>query len=125
MNSDEPPTPAPYSGMPSDPGGGASPETEGATADCERVVGALGFYLTHELTIQERMSLDSHFSDCPACRRAAEEYAEVIRLARSLPPPALPPGVEQRLREMITHATRTPDREPDCSLDETVVGPLW
>lgn len=124
MNSDEPPTQPPSAGVPAGPAGGAGAEPGGGAAECERAVGALGLYFDRTLSPQERRNLDAHFSGCPTCRRTAEEYAEVIRLAGSLPPPPLPRGVEQRLRELISNATRVLHQELDCSLDETVVGPI-
>jgi predicted anti-sigma-YlaC factor YlaD len=87
---------------------------------CALVVAALRRYFARELTPQECRTVDSHLAGCPSCRSAAEGYGEVIRLARSLPLPVPPPGVERRLRELIASVIRTPSRVRDIASDDTL-----
>jgi hypothetical protein len=62
--------------------------------------------------------MDSHLANCPNCRATACDYNEVIRLARSLPPPAPSSGVERRLRDLIARVL-APRRLLTTSPDDT------
>jgi anti-sigma factor RsiW len=74
----------------------AAPLLRGAWT-CDRVADRLGDHADGSLPQLERVGLVHHLSDCPACRDAADEYHEVIRLAAALPPIAPPTAARARI----------------------------
>jgi anti-sigma factor RsiW len=86
---------------------------------CEAVTDLLGEYAAGGLTEPERKHVAWHLSRCPSCAQDAAAYGEVIRLAHTLPPPAVPPATEERLRCALAAALESRTSAPGGALDET------
>lgn len=76
---------------------------------CERVQRSLEDYVDGVLSELDRAGVEFHLSLCPTCKAVADDYLEVVRLARALPPAAPPPKVAARLRRFIGRAIGQPD----------------
>lgn len=76
---------------------------------CDRVQGLLDEYLGGSLAELDRAGVEHHLALCATCRTAADQYFEVVRLARSLPPVDPPPEAEARLRALIGRALGRPE----------------
>ena len=68
---------------------------------CRELADALGDYVADELPPERRAALERHLGACPPCVILLESYRITIRLARRLPPPPLPAGLVDRLRDAI------------------------
>jgi hypothetical protein len=71
---------------------------EKATITCRDFEALLLDFTDKELPtlLDERLTV--HFMQCPACRASANEYQQVITIAKELRPKKLPNGVRERLR---------------------------
>jgi anti-sigma factor RsiW len=86
---------------------------------CESVNDLLGDYVAGGLAEPERTRVGWHLAYCPSCSQDAEAYGEVIRLAHTLTPPAVPPATEERLRRALAAALTSRASAPSGALDET------
>lgn len=71
---------------------------------CERVIELLGGYVAGSLPDPTRVGVSKHLADCFGCAALTAEYREVIRLAGSLPLPALSVTAASRLLQGVRSA---------------------
>ena len=58
-----------------------------------------------ELDLSRRREVEAHVHDCLECQTVVAQYAELARLARSLPAPAAPPEFEQAFERAVMQQT--------------------
>lgn len=68
---------------------------------CEELMAALVDYLSEELVIEVRETLEVHIAGCPKCGAYVATYRHTIRVSRALPKCALPSAFEARLRKLL------------------------
>lgn len=83
-----------------------TPPASAVRAACEQVIGLITDYLNGELDADLHTRFERHLSQCAECLAYVNTCRETLHLARSLPPADVPPGVKQRLLELI--APRVP-----------------
>jgi anti-sigma factor RsiW len=59
-----------------------------------------------DLPAEQRQRARAHLGQCPSCAREWEAYQKVIALAHQLTPAPVPPGVSQRVRDVLTRRDR-------------------
>jgi hypothetical protein len=59
---------------------------------CSRAQKLIPFFINGELQEQQRRNVDEHLRRCDACKKMADEYAALSRLAQSAPTPVEPEG---------------------------------
>ncbi len=72
--------------------------------DCRRLAELLFDFVSGELDDAGRAWLEEHMRECPPCVVHVETYRVTVRLTRALPPAALPPETERRLRRVWEQA---------------------
>ncbi len=72
---------------------------------CRRAVELLIDYVSDELSVEERLLLESHFQKCPPCLIYLQSYQVTIKLTRQLPREApIPAEMECRLLDVLKAA---------------------
>jgi|694.fasta_scaffold19232_5 anti-sigma factor RsiW len=71
--------------------------------DCEDVVARFGDYVDNDLLRPERLAVEAHINDCPACAAFLASYNHVIDSAAELREPEQPiqVDVQNRLRKAL------------------------
>jgi anti-sigma factor RsiW len=71
---------------------------------CRRMLSQLSDYADDALAAELCAELESHLADCEHCRIVLDTLRKTLSLVRCLPdeePAPLPPGVEQRLFDVL------------------------
>ena len=80
---------------------------------CQDAQGLLGAYVDGEFDPVERREFDAHMSSCEACRGRVQ-FESWFRdgLRKSLPAPAAPPALRERIRHQVRHTATPASRQP-------------
>jgi anti-sigma factor RsiW len=84
---------------------------------CADVAKNLQDFASGDLPAAQSGELDSHLALCPSCATDVKGYVRIIRLARQLSPPALPPALLRRL--LRTARGRAPRAGPPAEHRDT------
>jgi hypothetical protein len=69
---------------------------------CNDLMAALVDFLSGELVVEHRQTVQLHIDGCPKCGPYVATYSHVIRVSRALPKcSALPAAFEARLRKLL------------------------
>lgn len=68
---------------------------------CRDVGQLLYDYVEGRLEPPIRQQLEQHLADCPGCLAFIKTYQQTIQLSKTLPPEAMPPELQQKLRSFI------------------------
>lgn len=91
--------------------------------NCQRATELLGDYADGTLGDAAVAGLELHLTLCPACETKADEYLEVIRLARSLKPPVPSPRTAGRILDRL-RKNAVPPAPPQTDDTQTNIPPL-
>jgi anti-sigma factor RsiW len=69
--------------------------------DCSQLADLVFDFVAGDLPDDRRELLEAHLEACPPCTVHVQTYRVTITLSRKLPCRALPPEVEQRLRDVL------------------------
>jgi RNA polymerase sigma-70 factor (ECF subfamily) len=80
---------------------------------CPDVVRLFSRHLEGDVSAKTCARMEEHLASCPRCAGACDELKEVLRMCRTAPEPAVPPGVQEKVRRAVhVLAAGGPPRHP-------------
>ncbi|QDK77907.1 HEAT repeat domain-containing protein [Spirosoma sp. KCTC 42546] len=95
--------------------------------NCEQTNNQLTDWLSNQLPDAERVSLEAHLAQCPACQAEAESTRQLWQLMGNLPTPEPSPMARVRFQAMLNTYKDTVAAEPESVFDNLLakLRQLW
>ena len=81
---------------------------------CRQLAELLIDFVSGSLPSEHQQRIEQHLQVCPPCVTYLETYKITIQLTRQLPCQPLPPGLVQKLREILAELKDSREGERPC-----------